>query len=128
MVKRFVDDIIVSGDVGKIEEYLDLGTEVKSNPDYLIFFKEYFKEIRGLLDKGCDFDYDLLTFEEAKKSDVKSIEQYEKYYSHYEQVFFIICNDQITLPLIVENDKIISFQSKMLKKYGGDYSPFLLNK
>lgn len=128
LIENFVDEVIISGKTNKIEEYLDLGENVTSNPEYLTFFKENFASIKDSMDKGCGLEYELLTFDEARKSNIHTIGQYEKNYSKFEQVYFVICDGKIILPIIQENNKIISVQSSILKKLGGDYSPFLLNK
>lgn len=129
LVKNFVEELIISGENDKIEEYIDLGAEVKSKTEYLDFFEEIFQSIRSELVDGCNLNYELLTFDEARNSNLSSFRQYEKNYAKFEQVHFIICGGKIVLPIIInENNKIISFQSSVLKKLGGDYSPILLNK
>lgn len=128
IVNGFVQELIISGEIDKIEEYLNLGEEVKSKTDYLAFFKESFQSIRNELADGCNLNYELLTFNQARNSDLSTFEQYEKKYSKFEKVYFIVCGEKIILPIIQKNNKIISFQSSILKKDGGNYSPFLLNE
>ncbi|KAB5491773.1 MULTISPECIES: hypothetical protein [Flagellimonas] len=128
LIENFVDEIVISGKIDKIEEFLDLGEDIKSNPEYLAFFKENFASIKDTMEEGCSLEYELFTFDEARKSNINTIGQYEKNYSKFDHVYFVVCDGKIILPIIQENNKIISIQSSMLKKLGGDYSPFLLNQ
>lgn len=127
-IKSFVDELIISGEIGEIEDYLDLGENVKSKPEYLTFFKENFASIKNRMIEECNLNYKLLTFDEARNLKINTVEQYEKNYSKFEHVYFVVCNGEIILPIIQENNKVISFQSNILKNLGGDYSPFLLNE
>ncbi|TXK01943.1 hypothetical protein [Flagellimonas aequoris] len=120
--------MIISGEVDKIDEYLDLGEDVKSKPEYLTFFKENFMSLKNTMVEGCNLDYEVLTMNEARDLNVNDIVQYEKNYSKFEQVYFVVCNGKIILPIIEKDNRIISFQSSMLKKLEHDYTPFLLNQ
>ncbi|RIV70514.1 hypothetical protein D2U88_09045 [Flagellimonas aequoris] len=128
LVKNFIDELIISGEVDKIDEYLDLGEDVKSKPEYLTFFKENFMSLKNTMVEGCNLDYEVLTMNEARDLNVNDIVQYEKNYSKFEQVYFVVCNGKIILPIIEKDNRIISFQSSMLKKLEHDYTPFLLNQ
>lgn len=128
LVKNFVDEMIISGEIDKIEKYLDLGKNVKSKPEYLTFFQENFISIKSKMEEECNLNYGLFTFDDARKSGIKTVQQYEKKYSEFEHVYFVVCNEKVIMPIILENNKIISFQSGILKKNGGDYSPFFLNE
>lgn len=127
LIKSFVDEMIISGEIDKIEKYLDLGENVKSKPEYLTFFQENFNSIKSKMEEECNLNYELFTFDDARESGIKTVQQYEKKYSKFEHVYFVVCNEKVIMPIISENNKIISFQSSILKKNGGDYSPFFLN-
>ncbi|MGN7514371.1 MAG: hypothetical protein ACTHOM_08340 [Allomuricauda sp.] len=128
LINNFVDELVVSGKIENIEEFLGLGEEVKSKPNYLAFLEKYFIYMRKELVDDCNMDYEVLSFDEAENSNLSTFHQYEKNYSKFKQVYFIICSGEIVLPIIIENNRVISFQSNILKKSGVDYFPFLLNK
>ncbi|MBO0329917.1 hypothetical protein [[Muricauda] lutisoli] len=128
LINNFVYELVVSGKINNIEEFHGLGEEVRSKPNYLAFLEKYFIYMRKELVDDCNMDYEVLSYDEAKNSSLSTFHQYVKNYSKFKQVYFIICSGEIALPIIIENNRIISFQSNILKKSGGDYSPFLLNK
>ena len=70
-----------------------------------------------------NFKYQLLTDKELKKQNINF-----RFKTDYKKVYHLVLDNKVITTFVIDNGKIISFFSNIVKKRNQIRTPFLLNK
>ncbi|WP_164674205.1 hypothetical protein [Maribacter litoralis] len=127
LIEDFVENTILKEDVSNLKAFLSLSNNITNKEGYQEFFKKDFKSIKNSMGKDCETNYVIKDYKGAESMNLVDFNLYKKNYADFENVYFVICGKKIMLPVITENNKIISFQTGIMKKQNQDLTPYLLN-
>ncbi|MBQ4913299.1 hypothetical protein J8L85_02535 [Maribacter sp. MMG018] len=127
LIRNFVENAILKEDVSNLSAYLALSNRITNKAGYQEFFEKNFKSIKDSMGKGCEAKYTIKDYKSAESMNLEDFNRYKQNYVAFENVYFVVCGKKIILPVITENNKIISFQTGIVKKKDQDLAPYLLN-
>lgn len=118
IIKEFIDIVLSdeSRDINKYDNVLDTNIKiiVNKNKDS-ISSKMFYTKISYLKAeiKKNKNKYEILNYREFKSTPI--FKDYKILYSNKEQIFCIVINERFITPIIIENKKIISFFTSLIK-------------
>ncbi|WP_147376136.1 hypothetical protein [Ichthyenterobacterium magnum] len=124
---KFINNIVLNSnyDSSDLEYYLDIDKETledKNKKDFFIsLMDDNIIDIKQKIDKN-ELNYIILSNKEAIEKGITS----NLIYNDYSKVYYVIVENKIITPIIIKNDKIVSFFYGLTKKEN-ESRPMLLN-
>lgn len=125
LIKKFIENVIlVKNENPKIwNEYLHLNNSLEKEEDEVQnkIIKQHIYSISDSIIKA-DNIYDVIPYNEISSYSIES----DIVYHNYSKVYLLVINKKVITPIIIEDDKIISF-FYALRKHKDKSSPVLLS-
>lgn len=128
LIKDFLNEIVLNGNVNQVDSYLLIKDEFKSNENYDLFIKALLDLLKSELDNNSCENYEIVAFKEAIKLKLSNLERYLEEYQKYNNTFFMVCDSKIVIPFIIKENKIVSFSTTLSKSEKRDYYPMFLDR